>query len=103
MGAVHKTPEHREARAAWAPVVARGEAECAEPVCLFEERWIVPGSPWDMAHDRDNGGYRGPAHRRCNRSEGARFGNWLRGLRRHGGEPVARPAAPSVPWSSRVW
>jgi hypothetical protein len=105
VGAVHKTVEHRQAREAWAPTVAAGQAECAEIRCLMGERLIVPGTPWDMAHDRVNGGYLGPAHRGCNRSEGATFGNRLRGLIRHGGGqlPPAGPQAPTVPWSSRVW
>jgi hypothetical protein len=104
MGRVHKTVEHRQAREAWAPTVAAGNAECAEIRCLMSDRSIAAGAPWDMAHDRVNGGYLGPAHPSCNRSEGARFGNQLRALIRRGGQPpAAGPPAPTVPWSSRVW
>lgn len=39
-------------------------------------RWIQPGTPWDLAHDRSRPGfYLGPAHAKCNRAEGARWGN----------------------------
>lgn len=58
-------------------MVEAGEVWCAEVVCLVErdggDRWIEPGSEWDLAHDRaDPTGkaWLGPAHARCNRSEG---------------------------------
>lgn len=81
--------KHQAERSRWALVVARGDAWCAELVCLMRNRWIRPGSPWDLAHDREHGGYLGPAHRRCNRAEGARFRN--RGGRRGGSTPL-RPS-----------
>lgn len=65
--------QHQQERSRLAPFVEAGEAWCTEPVCLEDDRWIEPGTPWDLAHDRANGGYHGPAHRRCNRSEGARW------------------------------
>lgn len=80
-------PQYRHAhqleRQRWAPIVAVGNAQCAELRCLMKTRWIAPGTRWDLAHDRANGGYLGPAHARCNRSEGAAHGNRKRGqLRR---------------------
>ena len=75
---------HQRLRELWRPIVDAGDAECAERVCLEEldgaTRWIQPGTPWDLAHDRAAGPgmYRGPAHARCNRSEGALHGNQLR-------------------------
>lgn len=63
---------HRKERDRWRPVVAAGEAWCAELVCLMPSRWIAPGSAWDLAHDRANGGYLGPSHSGCNRAEGGR-------------------------------
>lgn len=68
---------HQKLRAQVRQLVDAGEAYCTEPVCLEYDRWIEPGSAWDLAHDRDAGPgmYRGPAHRRCNRSEGATYGN----------------------------
>jgi hypothetical protein len=67
--------DHQRHRRAVAPTVDAGQAWCTEPICLMPDRWIEPGTPWDLAHDRDAGpsAYRGPAHARCNRSEGARF------------------------------
>jgi hypothetical protein len=66
-------------RAHYRRVVDRGDAWCAEPVCLNPYgRWIPPGTPWDLAHDPVDGSYLGPAHARCNRSEGARRGNRMR-------------------------
>ena len=68
---------HRAARIELTPSVAAGAAYCAEPICLEEadgrSRWIPPAAAWDLAHDRERGGYRGPAHARCNRAEGGRF------------------------------
>ena len=64
---------HRKRKEAIRPAVDAGQAWCTELVCLMDSRWIPPGTPWDLAHDRANGGYLGPAHRRCNRSEGARY------------------------------
>lgn len=76
---------HKRERARLAPTVDAGEAHCSEIVCLEEEdgrtRWIPPGTPWDLAHDGPDT-YRGPAHERCNRSEGAIRGNQQRTPRR---------------------
>jgi hypothetical protein len=69
---------HQAEREQWRPTVEAGLAQCAEPVCLMPSRWIPPGAAWDLAHDRQatrHAGvtvYRGPAHARCNRAEGAR-------------------------------
>lgn len=65
---------HKRARAALAPTVQDGQAWCAETICLKPTRWIDPHTAWDLAHDRANPGqYLGPAHAKCNRSEGARW------------------------------
>jgi predicted kinase len=62
---------HRRERARWAPVVASGEATCAERVCLKLSRWIDPveDADWELAHTIDRSGYLGPAHFICNRTE----------------------------------
>ena len=57
------TGEHVKLRRQWKPAVDAGQAHCTEPVCLYRTRWIPPGTAWDLAHDRVDGGYRGPAHR----------------------------------------
>ena len=75
---------HKAGREALRPLVDAGEAYCTEIICLEEldghTRWIQPGTPWHLAHDRDAGPgrYLGPAHQRCNTSEGATFGNLQR-------------------------
>lgn len=68
---------HRVERAKVKPIVDAGQAWCTEPICLLKSRWIPPGTAWDLAHDRaaGPGQYLGPAHRKCNRSEGATYGN----------------------------
>jgi hypothetical protein len=66
---------HQKERDRWRPIVAADQASCAELICLMPSRHITPGTAWDLAHDRIHGGYLGPAHRRCNRSEGARHKN----------------------------
>lgn len=78
----YNSPVHRQTRAAWSRVVKAGDAWCAEVVCLMESRWIPPDSRWHLAHDHsDPTGqrYLGPAHERCNTSEGATRGNIARG------------------------
>ena len=63
-------PEHRATRERLAPLVASGRARCAERVCWMPDRWIEPGSRWELAHDhRGDGNYLGPAHWYCNRKE----------------------------------
>lgn len=90
--------DHQKVRAQWAPIVESGEAWCAEVVCLEPSRWIRPGTPWDLAHSRDRTAYLGPAHARCNRSEGSRRGNRLRR-----GLPKRTPQ-PNTTWrTSRQW
>ena len=71
---------HRAKVAQYRRLVDSGKGWCCEVICLVEQdggtRWIPPHSPMDAAHDRtDPHGrrYLGPAHRRCNRAEGARF------------------------------
>ena len=66
---------HRRLRAKWAPVVARGEAQCSELVCVKASRHIDPDEPWHLAHTADGLDYLGPAHAECNTSEGAIRGN----------------------------
>ena len=70
---------HRAERERWQTTIDNGEAQCAEPICLQARdghgRRINPGDAWDLAHDRATGDWRGPAHARCNRSEGAHYGN----------------------------
>jgi hypothetical protein len=74
---------HQVEKAKHQPHVDSGQAECAELTCLEETRWLNPDLPWDLAHDRANPGmYLGPAHPRCNRTEGGRYAQQL------GGAPV---------------
>lgn len=63
---------HAQLRAGWAPRVATGTIQCAEVLCLYADRRIRAGQAWDLAHTEDGADYRGPAHAKCNRSEGAR-------------------------------
>lgn len=84
---------HQKERARWQPVVAAGNAWCAEPVCLEPSRWIPPGSPWHLAHDTGQRGYRGPAHRRCNLAERNRRRPQRRRARRATATAAARAAA----------
>ena len=72
MGSNPYDHKHRTERDKWRPTVNTGQAHCQEIICLMPSRWIQPGTPWDLAHDRTNGGYLGPAHARCNRAEGGR-------------------------------
>lgn len=68
-------------RKAWAPVVARGEAQCHEPICLKPTRHIAPGSRWHLSHDTTGTRIIGPSHMKCNTSEGAVRGNAARASR----------------------
>jgi len=83
---------HQRLRGQVRQQVDAGEAYCTEVICLEEldgrSRWIEPGTPWHLAHDRAAGPgmYLGPAHERCNTSEGAAWGN---AQRARSGEEVA--------------
>jgi hypothetical protein len=91
---------HKQERERWRPVVEAGNARCAELICLLPTRTINPGAPWDLAHNRQTGAYRGPAHRRCNRAEGARHKEALR----QGRATITRPDQPAArEWHSREW
>jgi len=73
LGVKRKYPSrHDDIRAAWTPRVSTGNVLCQEVVCLYSDRRILPGMAWDLAHNEDGTTYRGPAHAKCNRSEGAR-------------------------------
>jgi hypothetical protein len=74
--------EHQGERKRWEPVVASGQAYCAETICVMPDRWIPPGSTWHLAHTEDRTGYRGPAHARCNLAERNRRHNRRRRTRR---------------------
>lgn len=69
MAARHDTPEYRDSRKKWGRVVAYGAGVCHQPVCLMADRYIPPGTPWDLAHDDSGTVILGPAHAKCNRSE----------------------------------
>lgn len=69
---------HQQERKRLKPSVDRGEAYCVEPVCLMTDRWIEPGSKWDVSHDPSGTVTIGPSHATCNRSEGASRGNRMR-------------------------
>jgi len=46
---------------------------------------MLEGQALDLDHTADGEGYRGMAHSRCNRSEGARRGNAAKARRRRRG------------------
>jgi hypothetical protein len=62
---------HPKVREILRPIVEAGQAYCAEVECVEGDRWIAPGTPWDLAHG-PSGQLAGPAHRKCNRRDGQR-------------------------------
>lgn len=74
--------EHQQERERWRPIVAAGDAYCAEPVCLMPSRWISPTLAstqlWHVCHDPSGRIVIGVGHRRCNLAEAARRGNRMR-------------------------
>lgn len=70
--------EHQALRARVRDKIAeQGGAQCWR--C---RQVITPWEPWDLGHDdHDRGVYRGPEHRACNRSAGARKTNRRRSRR----------------------
>lgn len=64
---------HQQERKRWIPVVAAGQAYCAEPVCVMRSRLIPPAwahtQLWHLCHDAASGRTIGPGHRRCNLAE----------------------------------
>jgi hypothetical protein len=73
---------HQKLRARWKPVVDAGQANCHATVCLMPARLIIPGTLWNLGHTPDRTGWTGPEHEKCNKAEGARRGNRMRGQRR---------------------
>ena len=65
---------HQKERAKWKPVVDAGLAHCKQPICLYRNRWIKPGSAWALGHTEDRRSYLGPVHWLCNQRDGARRG-----------------------------
>ena len=73
--------KHRRLREQWRPRVERGEVACCLPWC--GGLMILPGEPWDLAHDpMDPSRTLGPAHAACNRNTS--FEKRIRGRRRGG-------------------
>lgn len=75
--------QHKKTREDWKPVIQAGDGWCHAPVCKHPTRWIPPDLPdqptgWHLDHN-PHGGYRGPAHKGCNLSDGAVRGNQMRG------------------------
>ena len=75
--------DHVRLRQQWAPIVAAGRASCHAGRCLYGNRWIPPGTPWDLGHNVERTAWTGPEHARCNRAEGAARGNRHRGTPTH--------------------
>jgi hypothetical protein len=71
----YNTHQHTTERARLTPIIDAGDGYCTEPICIEPDRWIPPGTPWDLAHANQPDEYRGPAHAKCNRSEGGRRGH----------------------------
>jgi hypothetical protein len=89
--------KHQELRKAWVRIVGAGEAWCSR--C---GKWIDPESAWDLDHEDDRNGYRGPAHRACNRATAGRSRHRVSSAR--GGFPSTKRREPVVdegpPWRS---
>lgn len=58
---------HRKARAALVADVQRGAVTCV--LCGLA---IQPDEPWHLDHTPDRNDYRGPAHAKCNTSDGGK-------------------------------
>lgn len=75
---------------------------CGQPML---QRWTVTRtgrkvSAIELDHKPDRSGYRGLAHARCNRSDGATRGNRMRGQQR---AVSSAPSAPAPLRTSRQW
>jgi hypothetical protein len=93
-GPSYDTSEYREERASWRTRIEAGDPVlCVAISCRKESRVIRPGDPWDLGHD-DHGMVRGPEHRACNRSAGARAGNAARA----GNDPPYEPWTTTTRW-----
>ena len=71
--AKYRTPEYLAAYAAIRAAQARGDwLVCVQPVCLMRTRDISPDSAAHVAHDDAGLEILGPAHARCNTSDGGK-------------------------------
>lgn len=72
--AIYQAPAYRAAcKRARDQLDRDGSGTCAEKVCKYPSRLIVPGMKLDMCHDRPTGALLGLGHRACNQSEAARY------------------------------
>lgn len=74
--------EHQQRRLRALAALRQREAMGAETPCARCGRPVYSGQPLDLDHTDDRSGYRGLAHRRCNRGAGAAKGNARRRLTR---------------------
>jgi hypothetical protein len=87
--------DHIAERKRWVPVVRTGTVPCAH--CA----WLIgPDEPWDLAHTPDRSGWLGPAHRYCNRADGARNSNAVQRVKR-ALEKAQQPSGVRI--ASREW
>ena len=83
--AKYRTPEYRAAYAAIRAAQRRGEwLTCVQGwdgssgTCLMDTRDIGPDDPAHVAHDDTGEKIIGPAHERCNTTDGGKRGNQAR-------------------------
>ena len=75
----HRTPEYRAERRRIDKAQAAGQwLTCVQPVCKHNTRDIAPNQEAHVAHDDAGVEILGPAHARCNTSNGATRGNLQR-------------------------
>ena len=73
----YNDPAYQAEKKRLAPLIYAYGAQCCEDECLMPSRLIPAGTPssdWHLAHWPDGIRLRGPAHPRCNTSEGAKRG-----------------------------
>ncbi len=71
--AKYNSPEYRAAYRGIKAAQARGEwLTCVQPVCLMTTRDIPPNCRAHVAHDDSGTVILGPAHARCNTSDGGK-------------------------------
>jgi hypothetical protein len=71
--AKYRTVEHRRTRATlMAQLKAAGQGLCAEPVCVYRSRVILPWMDLHLSHNDAGTHYLGLSHRACNIKAAAR-------------------------------
>lgn len=94
---------HKKERQRWADLMAEAWAQGEYVACCLCGDAITEGEAWHLDHDPSGAGYRGPAHPRCNTSDGGRRGALVANARWTGARHARRGRSVAVVSTANEW